>query len=84
MEDFQVMFLDLNLPGMSGEDLCKQIRKEQPFAIIYAVTGYTSTFEKADCRKAGFDDHFSKPVELKSLYKAAEDAFEKIERWKEQ
>jgi len=31
---------------------------------------------------AGFDDYFTKPFELKVLFKAAEDAFEKIERWK--
>jgi hypothetical protein len=35
-----------------------------------------------DCRSAGFDDFFVKPVEMEVLLKAAEDAFEKIERWK--
>lgn len=83
-ENIQVMFLDLKLPGMSGVDLGKQIRKDKPIAIIYAITGYTSLFELADCRGAGFDDYFTKPVELKLLYKAAEDAFEKLDRWKKQ
>ncbi len=82
-DNIQVMFLDLNLPGMNGTDLCKQIRKDKPIAIIHAVTGYTSLFELTDCREAGFDDYFTKPVDLKSLYKAAEDAFEKLDRWKE-
>jgi CheY-like chemotaxis protein len=41
-------------------------------------------FELADCREAGFDDYFTKPVELKLLMKAAEDAFEKLDRWKKQ
>lgn len=81
-ENIQVMFLDLNLPLMSGVDLCKQIRKDKPLAIIHAVTGYTSLFELADCRDAGFDDYFTKPVELKKLLTAAENAFEKLNRWK--
>ncbi len=81
-ENIQVMFLDLKLPGMSGVDLCTKIRKDRPIAIIYAVTGYTSLFELADCREAGFDDYFIKPVDLKVLFKAVEDAFEKLDRWK--
>ena len=80
--NIHVMFLDLNLPGMNGVELCRQLRKHRPMDIIYAVTGYAALFELADCREAGFDDYFTKPVELKKLLKAAQDAFEKIERWK--
>ena len=83
-DNIQVMFLDLKLPGMNGVELCRQIRKDKPIAIIHAVTGYTSLFELADCREAGFDDYFTKPVELKFLLKAADEAFERLSRWKEQ
>ena len=83
-ENIQVMFLDLKLPGMNGIDLCRQIRKDKPIALIYAITGYSSLFELADCQEAGFDDYFTKPFELKVVLKEAEDAFEKIDRWKEQ
>ena len=49
-ENINVMFLDLNLPGMNGVELCRQIRNNNPVALIYAVTGYNSLFEFADCR----------------------------------
>jgi len=78
----RVVFLDLNLPGMSGVELAKQIREYWPMTIINAITGYVSFFELADCRKAGFDDYFPKPMNLEILIKAAQDAFEKIDRWK--
>ena len=81
--DINVMFLDLKLPGMSGIELCKLIRNENPMAITYAITGYASLTELAECRNAGFEDYFSKPVELKIIFKAAENAFEKIDRWGE-
>ena len=81
-EDIMVMFLDLNLPGMNGMDLCKRIKKDKPMAIVFAVTGYASLFELADCREAGFDDYFKKPVDMKSLVRAANEAFERIDRWK--
>lgn len=83
-ENSQVMFLDLKLPKMDGVELCRQIRKDRPLAVIYAITGYPSLFELAHCREAGFDDYFIKPIELEVLWKAAEDAFVKIERWKKQ
>ncbi len=81
-EDVFVVFLDLNLPGMSGIELCKHIKKDKPMAVVFAVTGYASLFELVDCREAGFEDYFKKPVDIKTLVKAANDAFEKIERWK--
>ena len=83
-ENSQVMFLDLKLPKMDGVELCKQIRKDRPLAVIYAVTGYPSLFELAHCREAGFDDYFIKPIDLEVLLKAAEDAFARIDRWKKQ
>lgn len=78
----QVMFLDLKLPGDDGVELCKQIRKDNPIAVIYALTGYTSVFDLVDCRSAGFDDYFVKPVELQTLLRAVNDAVEKLDRWK--
>jgi CheY-like chemotaxis protein len=81
-EKIHVMFLDLNLPGMNGIELCAQIKKDIPMAIAHAVTGYASLFELTDCKEAGFDDYFKKPVKIKVLVKAARDAFEKLSRWK--
>lgn len=81
-ESIMVMFLDLKLPGMSGIDLCRQIRKDNQIAIIHALTGYVNVFGLLECRTAGFDDYFIKPANTKILLEAAESAFKKIERWK--
>ncbi len=80
-ESYPVMFLDLNLPKMSGVELCKVIREKYPLSILFAVTGYASDFEFSVCRRAGFDDYFIKPVDLKILFRVALDAFDKIEQW---
>lgn len=81
-ERIMIMFLDLKLPGMSGVDLCRQIRKNNPIAIVHALTGYVNIFGLMECREAGFDDFFIKPVNMGTLLEAAENAFEKIRRWK--
>lgn len=80
-ENIQVVFLDLNLPGINGLELCRRIKKEKPIACIYAMTGYSSMFELSDCREAGCDDYFVKPFELEVILGAARDAFGKLERW---
>jgi CheY-like chemotaxis protein len=80
-ESVMVMFLDINLPGMSGVDLCKKIRIENQVGIIHAFTGYSNIYGLLECRAAGFDDFFVKPVKINLLLKAAQEAFEKLERW---
>jgi len=77
-----VMFVDLNLPGMTGVELCREIIKMNPLTIAYAITGYASHFELAECKGAGFEDYFKKPMKLDDIFHSAEMAFEKIERWK--
>ena len=81
MKNVNVFFLDLNLPGMNGLELCKLIRRDNPIAFIFAVTGYGSIFELVECREVGFDDYFKKPVDLRLLVEAAKESFNKLERW---
>jgi DNA-binding response OmpR family regulator len=77
-----LLYLDLNLPGMNGMELGRQIRKHWPWAITIAVTGYASVFQLVDCREAGFDDYFIKPLNLDDLLGTADHAFKKIQRWR--
>jgi DNA-binding response OmpR family regulator len=81
-ETVLVMFLDIGLPDMSGVELCKKIRIEDQFSVINALTGYSNIYGLLECRAAGFDDFFVKPVKLDVLLKAAQNSFEKLERWK--
>jgi len=77
-----VIFLDLRLFGTNGLELGRRIRREKPLSILFAITGWAGLFEVEECREAGFDDFFIKPVEFEMLQKAVEDAFERVERWR--
>jgi DNA-binding response OmpR family regulator len=81
-EIYPVMFLDLQLPGMNGIELCQTIRKEHPTGILIAMTGYASVFQIVEARDAGFDDYFLKPFQVNDLLQAAEDSFLKLDRWR--
>lgn len=76
-ETIPVMFLDINLPGINGIDLCKKIIKKTPETIAYAVTGYASTYKSSECKAAGFDNYFAKPLPLETLFNATQHAFNK-------
>jgi CheY-like chemotaxis protein len=80
-EKIMVMFLDLKLFGMDGIELCRQIRRTNHMAIIYAMTGWAGLFEIEECREAGFDDFFVKPVKINQMLDAVEEAFKKLDRW---
>lgn len=75
-ESIPVMFLDLNMPGMNGLELCRRIRPGHPKARIYALTGYHRQFTPASAREAGFTNFFTKPVDLKVLRRAANGSVE--------
>jgi DNA-binding response OmpR family regulator len=79
-EYIPVIFVDLGLEKMNGFELCGHIRKASPSSLIYALSGYAELFSSSDIREAGFDDYFTKPVSIDTLYKVAKDSFEKIQR----
>ncbi|MBN2706163.1 MAG: response regulator [Deltaproteobacteria bacterium] len=82
-ENFYLLFFDLNMPGMNGIELCRRVRKLQSISIIFAITGYASMFHLHECREAGFDDYFIKPVSIRTLLDETAAAFKKIDRWLE-
>jgi DNA-binding response OmpR family regulator len=82
IHDIDVIFLDLKLFGMNGIDLCRQIRKTKPVSMIYAMTGWSALFEIGECREAGFDDYFEKPLDMDMLLLLVDQAFARLERWK--
>ena len=82
IQDIDVIFLDLKLFGMNGIELCREIRKTKPLSIIYAMTGWAALYEIEECREAGFDDFFEKPLDMEKLLLLVEQAFEKLERWR--
>ncbi|MDD4355653.1 MAG: response regulator [Smithellaceae bacterium] len=81
-DNIDVIFLDLKLFGMNGIDLCRQIRETKPMSMIFAITGWSPLFEIEECRQAGFDDYFEKPLDMDMLMDAVADAIKKLDRWK--
>jgi CheY-like chemotaxis protein len=64
--DFAI--LDIGMPGMNGYEVARRIRGSgNRLAILIAVTGWGQDADKARATEAGFDHHFTKPVEPAAL-----------------
>ncbi|MDD5393265.1 MAG: PAS domain S-box protein [Thiothrix sp.] len=72
-QSFQVVLMDLHMPGMSGQDASREIRKreaaegeEHPTPII-ALTADVADDIRDNCLAAGMNDYLSKPLNVTQL-----------------
>lgn len=65
-QTFDLILLDLMLPGMSGEQLLQDIRTTIPTPVI-VLTAKDSLDDKIGMLKNGADDYITKPFEIKEV-----------------
>jgi DNA-binding NtrC family response regulator len=66
-EDFDIVFTDLNMPGVSGLELLGSIKDYCPETEVIIVTGYGSIESAVEALKLGSYDYIQKPIELERL-----------------
>ena len=64
--NFDLIILDLMLPGLDGIEICKQIKKKQDVPIIM-TTAKWQLDDKLEWFDAGADDYLVKPFDLEEL-----------------
>ena len=65
--DYNLVILDINLPGMNGYELCKIIRADNPRIPVIMLTAMSTLNDKVEGYDAGADDYMVKPFEFKEL-----------------
>ncbi|MFK7923139.1 MAG: response regulator [Bacteroidia bacterium] len=70
--DYDLVFMDLQMPEMNGIEATKVIREQMPSPIrevpIVALTANAFTGTDDECLKVGMNDYVSKPIQMKNLY----------------
>ncbi len=66
-DNFDLVILDINLPGMNGYELCKIIRSRNERIPIVMLTALSTTDDKIEGFEAGADDYIVKPFDFKEL-----------------
>lgn len=64
---YDLIILDINLPGMNGYDLCKAIRYRDRDMLVIMLTSMSSLDDKVEGYDAGADDYMVKPFEFREL-----------------
>ena len=66
-EDYDLIILDLMLPGLSGLEICKQLRARHFHSPILLLTAKSQIQDKVEGLDAGADDYVTKPFSFEEL-----------------
>ena len=71
-----VVFLDLNMPNMTGQEVLKQLKVEKPHVPVIIITADSDIETAVECLKIGAHDYLVKPINLKMFSSALRNALE--------
>jgi two-component system, LuxR family, response regulator FixJ len=85
VDDSACIITDLRMPGMSGADFVRQIRKLRGDAWrVIVLTGYADVPITVDLMRAGVVDVIEKPFSSRRIFDVLHHCFEALEIWGEQ
>jgi two-component system, OmpR family, copper resistance phosphate regulon response regulator CusR len=67
VQDFDLLILDINLPGMNGYELCRSVRLLNEHVPVIMLTSMSALNDKIEGYDAGADDYIVKPFEFREL-----------------
>ena len=65
--DYDVIVLDLMLPGLSGREVLQRLRRQQSQAAVMVLTARDATDDKVALFEIGADDYLTKPFAFAEL-----------------
>ena len=67
MVDYDVVLLDINMPGMGGMETCRRVAQQFPGLPMVVLTVRDEESDKVDALDAGADDYVTKPFQIREL-----------------
>src|ERR1700687_2820062 len=65
-ERFDLVLLDMNMPGIGGLETCRSVRRHSDIAIVMLTVRNTES-DKVEALDAGADDYITKPFKTSEL-----------------
>lgn len=78
-EFFEIILLDIKMPGMSGIEVLKAIKKINPETKVIIITGYASVNTAVESMKLGASDYLTKPFDMNQI---KESVYQLVETFK--
>ncbi|MEJ2404227.1 MAG: transporter substrate-binding domain-containing protein [Candidatus Thiodiazotropha sp.] len=76
---FDLVLMDIQMPGMDGYETVRRIRAEERFNAlpVIAMTAHAMSGDREKCLEAGMNDHIAKPIEPERLHVTLQNWLEK-------
>ena len=76
---YDLIILDLMLPGMDGLELCRRLRAKPPYTPILMLTAKSSELDRVLGLEVGADDYLTKPFSIRELVARVKALFRRVE-----
>ena len=80
---YDLIVLDLMLPGLDGIEICRRIRTKPPYVPILMLTSRSSETDRVVGLEMGADDYVTKPFSIVELLARIKALFRRVERLRE-
>jgi len=81
-DNWDLIILDLMLPGPDGLEICRTIRRERPYQPVLMLTSKSSELDRVLGLETGADDYITKPFSVLELVARVRAIFRRIENLK--
>ncbi|MBI2567727.1 MAG: response regulator transcription factor [Candidatus Schekmanbacteria bacterium] len=78
-QDYDLIILDLMLPGMGGLDICRRLRAETRYAPILMLTARSAEVDRVLGLEIGADDYLTKPFSVHELVARVKALFRRVD-----
>ncbi|MBC8431584.1 MAG: response regulator [Desulfobacterales bacterium] len=77
VQNVHVVILDVKMPGMDGNAVLREIKRQFPLTEVIMLTGHATMESAIDGLKSGAIDYLMKPADIDEIIQKAAEAFEK-------
>lgn len=81
--DYQLVILDIMLPGVDGMDICRRMRTEKNYTPVLMLTAKTSELDRVLGLEVGADDYLTKPFSIPELVARVNAILRRAEHYQE-
>lgn len=78
-QSFDLIILDIMLPGLDGLELCRRIRRQADYTPILMLTSKSSELDRVLGLEVGADDYVTKPFSIRELMARVKALFRRVE-----
>jgi DNA-binding response OmpR family regulator len=78
-QSYDLIILDLKLPGMDGLEVCRKLRAQNRYTPILMLTSKSSELDRVLGLEMGADDYLTKPFSVMELTARAKAIFRRLE-----